>query len=49
MAKALQNGNNSNDKSVATIQPLLTSEDMVSLPIEELLATLESFSSRAKL
>lgn len=42
MAKALQNGNNSNNTSVATTQPMLSSEDMVSLPIEELMARLKA-------
>ena len=43
MAKALQSSNNLNDNSVATMQqPLLTSEDMVRLPIEELLVNLKA-------
>ena len=41
MAKALQNGNSLKDNSVATMQTLLTSEDMVHLPIEELLVRLK--------
>jgi len=41
MAKALQNSNNPNNKSAVATQPLLTSEDMVSLPIEELMARLK--------
>ncbi len=42
MAKPLQNGNSLNDKSVAMVQPLLSSEDMVRLPIEELLERLKA-------
>jgi Mg2+-importing ATPase len=41
MAKAMQNGHNLNN-SVATMQPMLTSDDMVSLPIEELMARLKA-------
>lgn len=42
MAKAMQNGINSQNASVITMQPLLTAEDMVSLPIEELMARLKA-------
>ncbi len=42
MAKALQNGNSINDNSVATMQTFLTAEDMVHLPIEELLVRLKA-------
>ncbi len=42
MEKALQNGDNLNDSSVAKTQPMLTSEDMVNLPIEELMGRLNS-------
>jgi Mg2+-importing ATPase len=42
MANALQNSNNLNDNSVVTVQPFLTSEDMVHLPIEELLVRLKA-------
>ena len=42
MAEPLQNGNSLNDKSVAMVQPLLSSEDMVRLPVEELLARLKA-------
>ena len=41
MAKVMQNGNDHNN-SVVTIQPMLTSEDMVSLPIEELMVRLKT-------
>ena len=37
MVTALYDGNNSNKTPVAAIQPILTSEEMVNLPIEELL------------
>ena len=43
MAKALQNGND-HEIPVATPQLLLTSEEMVSLPIEELMARLKASS-----
>ncbi len=42
MAKALQNGVTSSNNTVEPIQPMLTSEDMVSLSIEELMARLKS-------
>jgi len=42
MAKALQNGNSSNGKPVASMQPFLTTEDMVGLPIEELMVRLKA-------
>jgi P-type Mg2+ transporter len=42
MEKAMQNGGNLNNSSVATTQPMLTSEDMVNLPIEELMARLNT-------
>ncbi len=42
MAKALQNGNKSNNVQVTTMQSMLTSEEMVSLPIEELMARLNA-------
>jgi Mg2+-importing ATPase len=42
MAKALQNGNNSTNKPSASMQSMLTSEDMVSLPTEELMARLKA-------
>jgi Mg2+-importing ATPase len=42
MAKALQNGNNTNNPQVARMQPMLTSEDMVNLPIEELMTRLKA-------
>ncbi len=41
MAKAVQNGSNANNKSGVATQPLLTTDDMVSLPIEELMARLK--------
>ena len=41
MTKALQNSN-LNGKSVATVQQLLTSEDMVTLSTEELMARLKA-------
>ena len=42
MATALYDGNNSNKTPVAAIQPILTSEEMVNLPIEELMARLKA-------
>ena len=42
MAKALHNGDNSSNPSVATMQPPLTSEEMVSLPIEDLMVRLKA-------
>ena len=42
MAKAEQNRGDLNDSSVALTLPLLTSEDMVSLPTEELMVRLKS-------
>jgi P-type Mg2+ transporter len=42
MAKAPQNSNDSNHSSVAIMQPPLTSEEMVSLPTEELLTRLKT-------
>ncbi|HLN89675.1 MAG TPA: magnesium-translocating P-type ATPase [Candidatus Binatia bacterium] len=42
MAKALQNGNSSNGSLVPTMQSMLTTEDMVSLPIEELMTRLKT-------
>ncbi len=42
MAKALLDADNSNKNSVAPMQPILTTEDMVSLPIEELMARLKA-------
>jgi Mg2+-importing ATPase len=41
-AKTLQNGNNSNYPEPATIQLMLTSEDLVGLPVEELLNRLKT-------
>ncbi len=40
MAKALQNSNDRDDSQIAKVQPMLTSEDMVGLPTEELMARL---------
>ena len=42
MAKPLQNGNSLIDKSAAMVQPLLSSEDIVRLPMEEFLALLKA-------
>ena len=42
MAKALHKGDNPDNTPVATIQPMLTSEDMVSLTIEELMIRLKT-------
>ncbi len=42
MAKALLDGDNSKKDSVASMQPILTAEDMVSLPIEGLMARLKA-------
>ena len=42
MANAPRSGNNSNNQQVVATQPMLTSEDMVSLPIEELMARLKA-------
>jgi P-type Mg2+ transporter len=44
MAKALLDGDNLNKNSVASMQPILTTEDMVSRPIEELMARLKATS-----
>ena len=37
MSKATQNGGNSNNAQVTTKQTLLTAEEMVNLPLEELM------------
>jgi Mg2+-importing ATPase len=42
MAKPLLDRNNSNKNSVAPMQPILTGEDRVNLPIEELMARLKT-------
>ena len=42
MAKALHNGNNSNNTSDGVMQLMLSSDDMVSLPIEELMTRLKA-------
>ena len=42
MATAQYNGNNSNKTPVAATQPILTSEEMVNLPIEDLMARLNA-------
>ncbi|MGD6853415.1 MAG: HAD-IC family P-type ATPase, partial [Candidatus Bathyarchaeia archaeon] len=43
MANTIQNGNtNSNDSPVANMKPLLTSEDLVTLPVEEVIYRLNS-------
>ncbi|MCW4003604.1 MAG: magnesium-translocating P-type ATPase [Candidatus Bathyarchaeota archaeon] len=40
MAKATQNGNNSNSTAVATLKPTLTSEELLSLSTEEIMTRL---------
>lgn len=42
MAKALQNNNDRDDSQIAKMQPLLTSEDVVSLQTDELMARLNA-------
>jgi Mg2+-importing ATPase len=42
MAKAVVNGNDSNNPAFATMQPTLTSADMLGLPIEELMSHLKT-------
>jgi Mg2+-importing ATPase len=42
MAKAVVNGNDSNNPAFATMQPTLTSADMLGLPIEELMSRLKT-------
>jgi Mg2+-importing ATPase len=42
MAKAVVNGNDSNNPAFATMQPTLTSADMLGLPVEELMSRLKT-------
>ncbi len=43
MAKPIQNGNNKNGDAAANMKSAFTSEELVTLPIEELLSRLETF------